>query len=90
VGARVDVLALAHQLGHLSADDPAPDRQLRVLPGMDFALEGTWRFGRDAAFIAAVGPEVAFGETAVFVKDRQVAVLVPVRATAELGLRVSF
>jgi hypothetical protein len=90
VGARLDVAALGEEVAHLSADDPAPDRRLRIVPGGDLAAEGTWRFARDAAFVGALGSEVALGETDVFVKRRQVGSLVPVRILGELGFRVTF
>jgi hypothetical protein len=90
LGARVDALVFGEQLSHLSADDPQPDRRLRILPAFDLAMEGTWRFAREAAFIAAVGAEAVAGETDVYVRFHQVATVVPFRAIGELGLRVDF
>jgi hypothetical protein len=69
---------------------PLPIVDSASVPGADLAVEGVWRFARDAAFVAAAGSEVAFGETDLFVKGRQVGDLVPVRILAELGLRVTF
>jgi hypothetical protein len=90
LGARADALALGEELSHLSADDPQPDRRLRVLPAFDLAMEGTWRFAREASFIGALGAEAVAGQTDVYVHFHRVATVVPFRAIGEVGLRVGF
>ncbi len=90
LGARLDALLIHHDLGHLSQDDPEVAHLSRFLPGFDAALEGGYRFADRAAFVGAVGTEVALGTTDVVVHDHQVASLPPARVLGELGLRVSF
>jgi len=90
VGGRVDALLLHHDVAHLSEDDPDAVHQSRLIPGVDVAAEGAYRFAEHAAVVAASGTEIAMGTTEVMVHGRQVASVRPVRLMAELGLRVSF
>jgi hypothetical protein len=90
LGARLDALVIHHDLGHLSQDDPDVAHLSRFLPGLDAAVEGTYRFADRAGLVAAVGTEIALGTTEVVVRERQAASLTPVRIVGELGLRVSF
>jgi hypothetical protein len=90
VGLRVDALLIGQELVHLSADDASPDARFRVLAGADAAVEAVWRFVDQAALAGAVGTEIAFGRTDVYVRDRQVAELAPVRAFGEAGVRIWF
>lgn len=90
LGARVDGLAIGTEVSHFDADDASPARKFRVVPGAGAALEGTLRFTPSAAFIAAVGAEVAFGTTDLYLHDELVAKLVPFRAMSEVGLRIFF
>jgi hypothetical protein len=90
IGGRLDALLLGQQVVHLSADDPLPDHRFRVLPAAAGAIEGSWRFAEQASTVLAVGTEVAFGKTDVFVHHRNVVDLVPVRPFVEAGLRVAF
>lgn len=89
-GLRLSGLLLRHELVHLSEDDPEPAHRARFMPGLDAALEGGLRVLDYASIIAAAGTEVAFGETDVYVHDRQVASVPPVRLFAEAGIRVAF
>lgn len=90
VGARIDALALWQEVVHLSSDDEAPVHAGRLVPGLDLALEGAYRFTPSAAFVVAVGGETTFGKTDVYVHRRLVANLAPVRGISEVGLRLAF
>lgn len=89
-GVRVDALLLGQQVVHLSKDDAGPDAKGRVLPGAGAALEGCLRFADQAALLTSLGAEAAFGRTDIFVHDRRVAALAPLRGVVELGVRISF
>lgn len=73
LGVRCDALLIHHDLGHLSQDDPEVTHLSRFVPGVDLALEAGYRFADRAAFVAAVGAEVALGTTDVVVRDHTVA-----------------
>ena len=90
VGVRADALLVHLDVAHLSEDDAQAAHLSRVMGGIDGALEGTFRFAEHAAVVSAVGTEVVFGRTDLFVHERQVTSLPPVKLMAELGLRVSF
>ena len=89
-GVRVDGLLLYLDVAHLSEDDLQAAHLSRVLPGLDAALEGTFRFSDHAALVGALGTEVSFGRTEVYVHERPAASLPPAKVLAEVGLRVSF
>lgn len=89
-GARVAFVVQRHELVHFSADDAAPVRRARWLPGGAAAIELAYRFAGQAALTAAAGAELVAGRSAVFVHDREVATVAPLRTTAELGVRVYF
>jgi len=90
VGARVDALLVHLDVAHLSEDDAQAAHLSRLMGGLDAAVEGTFRFAEHAGVVAAVGSEIVFGRTDIFVHERQVTSLPPVKLMAELGLRVSF
>ena len=90
LGVRGDALLIHHDLGHLSQDDPEVTHLSRFVPGFDVALEAGYRFADRAAFVGALGTEVALGTTDVVVRDHTVASLTPGRVLGEVGLRVSF
>ena len=90
LGGRMDALVIHHDLGHLSQGDPEVTHLSRFLPGVDVALEAGYRFADRAAFVGAVGTEIALGTTDVVVRDHTVASLTPGRVLGEVGLRVSF
>lgn len=90
VGVRADALLVHLDVAHLSEDDAQAARLSRVMGGIDGALEGTFRFAEHAAVVSAVGSEVLFGRTDIYVHERPVTSLPPVKLMAELGLRVSF
>jgi hypothetical protein len=89
-GARVDTLVLQIDVAHLSEDDAQAAHLSRFMMGIDAAAEATFRFAEHASLIGAVGTEVVFGRTDLFVHERHVASLTPARLLVELGLRVSF
>ena len=90
LGARLDALVIVHRVSHLSEDDVDPNVQSRALPGIDAAVEGAYRFTDRTAVVGALGAEVALGTTDLYVHDRRVAALTPLRGLAEVGLRISF
>lgn len=90
VGVRADALLVHLDVAHLSEDDAAAAHLSRVMGGIDAALEGAFRFAEHAAVVGALGTEVLFGRTDVYVHERRVTSLPPVKLMAELGLRVSF
>jgi hypothetical protein len=90
VGLRADALLVNLDVAHLSEDDAEAAHLSRFMGGVDGALEGTFRFAEHAALVSAVGTEVVFGRTDIYVGERQVTSLPPVKLMAELGLRVSF
>ncbi len=90
VGARVDALLVHLDVAHLSEDDAQAAHLSRLMGGVDGAIEGAFRFAEHAAVVSAVGTEVVFGRTDIFVHDRQVTSLPALKLMAEVGLRVSF
>ncbi|MCA9585918.1 MAG: hypothetical protein KC657_11225 [Myxococcales bacterium] len=89
-GARAGVLVELQEVVHFSADDPSAVHQSRWLPGVAASGEVAWHVGNHAAVCAALGAEGVLGTTAIFVRERQVASLTPVRLLGEAGVRVSF
>ncbi len=90
MGIRTDALLVVHQVSHLSDDDVAAKVLTRALPGMDLALEGAYRFTDRAAVVGALGGELAFGTTEIYMRQRHVGALTPLRGLAETGVRVAF
>jgi hypothetical protein len=84
VALRADALALQYRLSRASS------HATLWLPGADLALEASWMFARPLALVAAVGGEVAFGATEVFLFSNQVTTISPVRGLGEAGIRVHF
>ena len=87
-----DLLVLRDAISHLSPDldEAEPITQARVLPGMRGDLRLSWFLTESAALEIAVGSEVAFGTTSVFLEGQPVTSVVPVRLGIEPGLRVRF
>jgi hypothetical protein len=91
LGLGADMLVLWEQLSHLDADDPnGPQHQSRFLPAFSLMGDVAWYFVDAASLVVGAGAEVAFGQTDLFVRGRDVATLVPVRAMGQLGFRVRF
>ena len=89
-GARIDALVLFIDVAHLSEDDAQASHRSRFLPGVGAALEGTFRFSDHVSLIGAVGTEIVFGQTDLYVQERRVTSLPPTKLLAELGFRVFF
>jgi hypothetical protein len=89
VSIRADFLVQRIGLGHGTADG-ATLSEARWQPAADLAVDGMWLFSGNLGLFAAIGGEVAFGTTAVFVKGEEVASISPVRAVGNLGIRVFF
>lgn len=89
-GARAEAVLQRHELVHLSSDDPAPDHQIRWLPGVGAALELGCRVTEQAALFGAARTEAVLGRSVVVVHHREQATISPVRFLAEAGLRVYF
>jgi hypothetical protein len=87
---RADALMLFESLTHLSADDPQPVRQGRWIPATSFLVEGQLSLGPSVRLILAAGPEIAFGQTDVYVAANRVARLPPTRLVVEGGLVARF
>ena len=87
-----DLLVLRDAVSHLSADldELEPVTQSRLLPGVRGDLRLSWFVTESAALEIAVGSEVAFGTTSVFLEGQPVTSIVPVRLGIEPGLRVRF
>lgn len=90
LGGRAALLAVRESLSHLSADDSAASTQDRWLPGGELMLEACAHFVPNAAVLLAVGPQAELGQTAVYVRGKQVATLTPWRLAGEVGLRARF
>ena len=87
-----DVLVLRDAVSHLSPDldEPEPVTQSRLLPGARADLRLSWFVTESAALELAIGSEVAFGTTTIFLEGQPVTSIVPVRLGIEPGLRVRF
>jgi hypothetical protein len=90
LAARAEMLLMYEALTHFSADDPAPVRKGRLLPGGAALLEAQWQIAPAAALHLAGGMEGAFGVTRIVVRGNQVAQLAPIRAVLEAGFRARF
>ena len=90
VSLRADALLLYESLSHLSSDDPEAVRRGRLLPGAALLAEARWSLSPAVALLLAIGPEVAFGTTRVFVRDSEVAELARLRVTIQAGLVASY
>jgi len=90
LGTRLDFFASYFDVSHLSEDDIAPDRRSRWQAGADIVLEGGWRVTRDVGAFLGAGAEGTLGKTEIYTHHQRVAVVPPLRATAELGFRTRF
>ena len=90
VGARADFLVVRQALIHLVAANADRESRSRWLPGADLLVEGSWAFAEGAAILGAFGAEARFGATEVFLRNAQVATLVPVSLLFETGVRARF
>ncbi len=90
LGARFDAFASYFDVTHLSEDDVVPDRRSRWQAGADLLAEGGYRFTPAVGAFLGLGLEGILGETAIYTHHTRVAVVPPLRATAELGFRTRF
>ena len=90
LGARLDAFAGYFQASHLSEDDIEPDRRSRWQLGGDLVAEAGWRLTPVASLFLGLGVEAMLGETAIYTHHNRVAVVPPLRVTAELGFRARF
>lgn len=90
LGARVDGFASYFDASHLSEDDIEPDLRSRWQAGGDVVAEGGFRITQGAGVFVGVGLEAVLGKTEIYTHRRQVAVVPPFRATAELQFRTHF
>ncbi|MDB4944122.1 MAG: hypothetical protein JWP97_3656 [Labilithrix sp.] len=90
LGGRASALLGYLDVEHFSSDQERGAHLSRFQPGVEAAVEGTYRFAEQAGFIGSAGTEVVFGKTDVYVGERRVTTIVPFKLVAEAGLRVSF
>jgi len=84
LGVSADVLALGQSLERGDATEA------RWLAGAQVNVEGVWFFSRRVGVVVAVGEEVAFGATRVFIGPDRVATLSLFQTLVKVGLRVRF
>ncbi len=89
VSVRADLLAIRDQVTRPPSDG-GPSEASLWLPGGDVLVEGSWVFGQRVSAFVGAGMEAAFGSIPVVVHDQTAATLPPIRAVAELGVRVHF
>lgn len=89
VGARTGLVVLRHALSR-TEEDGTRTSGAHTLVGLELMAEASFAIATRLAVIAAAGTEVAFGQTAVVVGEKQAATLPPVRAVFEAGARFAF
>jgi hypothetical protein len=87
---RLDALFLYQAMTRASAATPAPAEKSRLMPAASLLAEMRWSLSPTLAVVLAAGPEVAAGATHVFVEDREVGQLPPLRAVVQAGLVAGF
>jgi hypothetical protein len=87
---RADYVLTRQSLSHFDSDDPAPVARVRWLSGFDLFLEGNVRLTSQIGLLAGIGLTDVMASTYIDVRGAQVAVLPPLRVTAEVGLRLQF
>jgi hypothetical protein len=90
LGARLDAFVSYFAASHLSEDDVVPDTQSRWLPGAGLLAEAGLRFPGGVGLFLGAGLEAMAGSTYVYTHGKRVAVVPPLRAVGELGLRAPF
>jgi hypothetical protein len=83
---RLDALLLYEAMTRISPGVPSPAKKARVIPGASLLAEMRWSLSPTLAILLAAGPEAAAGSTHVFVWNRQVGQLPPLRAVVQAGL----
>ena len=90
LGGHGGALLLRHEVDRLSSSSGSPERKSRFIPGAEATIEASLRFSANAAFVAGVGAELAFGRTAIVVKGNEVTQIPLLRGLAELGIQAQF
>jgi hypothetical protein len=86
---RADFLVQRVELAHDAAGGGTVSES-RWNPAFDVAIDGEWVFAGNFGVFVALGGELAFGKTAVFVAGSQVATIAPLRAVGDAGFRLFF
>jgi hypothetical protein len=89
LGASLDVTAMHYALSRTGLGGVA-ESQSRWIPAADFMLEGSWFFSEPVGLVVAVGGEMTFGATDVYVENKSVETIPSLRGIAEIGGRVRF
>lgn len=82
----LDAGMMVHNLSHVTAVGTSA-HQVKALPAASLMVQGRVRIARSWELLVAVGSEVAFGSTDVWVATRRVATIPWVRGLATVGLR---
>ena len=92
VSMRADYVLSRQSATHFDSDDygHGPVTDARWLSGLDVLVEGNWLFTSDIGVFAEIGVEDFFAPTYVYFRNDPVLTLPPVRALADLGLRLRF
>jgi len=90
LGVRADLGAGYFDAAHLSEDDVQPDRRSRWQLGADLVAEAGARISGTTHAFVGFGVEGMLGKTEIYTHGNRVAVVAPVRATAEVGFRTGF
>lgn len=85
LGARADFVVLRHAV---TREGLVETTRSRWVGALDLVFEAGASLGSRAGVVLGVGPEVAFGSTAIDVGGVRRADIAPVRGVAELGLRI--
>jgi hypothetical protein len=89
IGACLDAGFVLHELSHTRAAGTTAYAS-RLLPQATVLVQGSWRMSSSWTAVAALGSEIAFGVTDVWVASKPVAHIPVVRGLALLGVRFGF
>jgi hypothetical protein len=90
VSARADYVLSRQSATHFDSDDPGPVTDARWLSGLDVLVEGNWLFTSEIGLLAGIGLEDFFAPTYIYVRNAPKLTIPPVRALADVGLRLRF
>ncbi len=89
IGGSLDVVGMHYALSRTGTGG-AQESQGRWIPAADLTLEGTWFFTEPVGLVVAVGGEMTFGQTQVYLQNQPVETIPSLRGVAEAGLRARF
>ena len=89
LGGSLDLVGMHYGLSRTGTGG-AQESQGRWIPAADLTLEGTWFFTEPVGIVVAVGGEMTFGQTQVYLQNQPVETIPSLRAVAEAGLRARF